>query len=366
MRIVIAAGGTGGHLYPAIAYAKAFQRMSPGLQVVFVGSGKSLEGEILQKEGFVFERIRVEGVIGRKPTAMLRALALLPQSIWQSLKILHAHPTDLVIGTGGYFSPPVILAAWLLRIPRVLLEPNAMPGFANRVLCPLADRVFVAFASAARYLGSRKSLVIGTPVRQEFVAPPPPPLSRSVSHLLVFGGSQGAQALNTAMVEAVAISSLMRGHLTITHQTGPDDDRRVRSEYERLGISADVQPFLFDMPKELRRADLVVCRAGASTLAELAAFGKVGILVPFPHATHQHQAKNAQAVQSQGAAVIISQAELTGQRLAETIERFMQDPMLLRTMGERSWALRQVQATEQMVQECLALVGGRAGGMRYS
>jgi len=356
MNIVIAAGGTGGHLYPAIAYAKEFVRRDPQGQILFIGSGKSLEGEILKKEGFAFERIRVEGLVGRKPLEMLRALALLPRSIGQSIGLLRKHKTDLVIGTGGYFSPPVILAAWMLRIPRVLLEPNAMPGFANRVLGPFANRIFLAFDGARRFFHGEKVEVIGTPVRKEFILDNRPPVSSIVSHVLVFGGSQGARAINTAMVEAVAASSMIRRQLTITHQTGPADLERVRAEYARLGVAAEVQPFLFDMPQELRRADLVVCRSGASTLAELAAYGKVGILVPFPQATHQHQDKNAQSVAAQGAARVIPQAELTGTRLAEEIEHFLTHPERLQEMAARSWALRKVQATERMVQACVSLI----------
>ncbi|MDR4493919.1 MAG: undecaprenyldiphospho-muramoylpentapeptide beta-N-acetylglucosaminyltransferase [Nitrospirales bacterium] len=360
MKIVIAAGGTGGHLYPAIAYAKAFQSRDPQGQVLFIGSGKSLEGEILKKEGFAFERIRVEGFVGRNPLDMIRALCLLPYSLWQSIGLLRKQGTHLVIGTGGYFSPPVILAAWILRIPRVLLEPNAMPGFANRVLAPFANVIFLAFESARQFFSSNHTQVIGTPVRKDFILDAPIPMPSKVSHVLVFGGSQGARAINSAMLEAVAISSLIRKQLTITHQTGPQDLERVRAEYVQLGVDADVQPFLFDMPKQLLRADIVVCRSGASTLAELAAYGKVGILVPFPQATHHHQDKNAQAVVQEGAARMIPQAQLTGARLAGEIEGLMRHPEHLQAMGERSWALRKVHATEQMVEACLSLVNHHA------
>jgi UDP-N-acetylglucosamine--N-acetylmuramyl-(pentapeptide) pyrophosphoryl-undecaprenol N-acetylglucosamine transferase len=356
MNVVIAAGGTGGHLYPAIAYAKEFVRRDPQSQVLFIGSGKSLEGEILKKEGLAFEQIHVEGLVGRTPLQRIRAIGLLPRSIWQSMGLLRTHHVDLVIGTGGYFSPPVILAAWILRIPRVLLEPNAMPGLANRVLGPFADRIFLAFENARQFFREGRTEVIGTPVRKEFLLEHPLPAPSQMSRLLVFGGSQGAQAINTAVLEAVAASPRIRQQLTITHQTGPADLDRVRAEYVRMGVDADVQPFLFDMPMHLLRADLVVCRSGASTLAELAAYGKVGILVPFPHATHQHQDKNAQAVVDQGAARVIPQAQLTGARLAEDIERFLAHPEELRAMAERSWALRKVHATEQMVQACVSLV----------
>jgi UDP-N-acetylglucosamine--N-acetylmuramyl-(pentapeptide) pyrophosphoryl-undecaprenol N-acetylglucosamine transferase len=356
MRVVIAAGGTGGHMYPAIAYAKAFQQHDPEGRILFVGTGKAVEHNILSQEGFPVEPIQVEGFVGKSLLSRLRALSLLPQSLWRAIRILRSQKTDLVIGTGGYFSPPVVFAAWLLKIPRVLLEPNAMPGLANRLLGPLANRIFLAFESAMPFFPSSKVRVIGTPIRQAFVLDRPPALPPRVRHLLVFGGSQGAQAINSAMLEAIERSEILRKSVTLTHQTGADDYERVRQGYERLGVQADVQPFLFDMPKELAKADLVICRAGASTLAELAAYGKVGILIPFPHATHNHQEMNARAMEQSGAARMLRQSDLNGQKLAEEIEYMMQDISALKAMAEKSWEARKVDATEQMARECLALV----------
>jgi UDP-N-acetylglucosamine--N-acetylmuramyl-(pentapeptide) pyrophosphoryl-undecaprenol N-acetylglucosamine transferase len=356
MRVVIAAGGTGGHVYPAIAYAKEFQQHDPKGSILFVGTGKFLEGEILRKEGFSFEPIKVEGFVGRGVFHMIRSLLMLPMSMWKAIQILRGHHTDLVIGTGGYFSPPVVVAAWLLKIPRVLLEPNAMPGLANRVLGPLADRIFLAFDSAISFFPSSKVKVIGTPIRKAFVLKNPPDPPQKVSHLLIFGGSQGARAINSAMLKAVEESARLREQVTITHQTGADDYERVKAGYEHIGVLVDVRPFLFDMPQELAKADLIVCRAGASTLAELSAYGKVGILIPFPHAAHNHQEMNARAMEAAGAARVLLQSDLTGQRLIEEIEHCMSDIHHLQTMSVRSWALRKVHATEQMVQECLSLV----------
>ncbi|MDT3777524.1 undecaprenyldiphospho-muramoylpentapeptide beta-N-acetylglucosaminyltransferase [Nitrospira sp. MA-1] len=357
MRVVIAAGGTGGHMFPAIAYAKEFQQHDPGGSIVFVGTGKSLEGEILGKEGFGFEPITVEGFVGRGVVGRLRSLILLPNSLWRAVRILRGHHADLVIGTGGYFSPPVVVAAWLLNIPRVLLEPNAMPGLANRVLGPLADRIFLAFDSAKPFFSSSKVKVIGTPIRKAFALERPPVPPQKISHLLIFGGSQGARAINSAMLNAVECSSRLREQVTITHQTGADDFERVKAGYAQLGIQVDVRPFLFDMPQELAKADLIVCRAGASTLAELSACGKVGILIPFPQATHNHQEMNARSMEAAGAARVLLQSDLTGQRLAEEIEQWISDIPRLQEMAGRSWALRKVHATEQMVGECLSLVG---------
>ncbi len=356
MRVVIAAGGTGGHMYPAIAYAKAFQRRDPSGDILFVGTGKAVEQNILNQEGFSVESIPVEGFVGKSFVHMLRAVWALPQSLWRAIRILRSSHTDLVIGTGGYFSPPVVVAAWLLRIPRVILEPNAMPGLANRLLGPLADRIFLAFESAKSFFASSKIRVIGTPIRDAFIWNQPPALPQRVGHLLIFGGSQGARAINSAVLDAVKHSTVLQKSVSLTHQTGADDETRVREGYAQLGVQADVHPFLFDMPKELAKADLVICRAGASTLAELAAYGKVAILIPFPHATHNHQEMNAKAMEQVGAARMLRQADLTGKRLAEEIEHLMQDIPGLQAMARKSWEARKVDATEQMVSECLALV----------
>ena len=343
-------------MYPAIAYAKAFQRQDPAGQILFVGTGKLVEQNIFSQEGFPVETIRVEGVVGKNLWSILRALWLLPQSVWQALQILRTPKADLVIGTGGYFSPPIVFAAWLLKIPRVILEPNAMPGLANRLLGPLADRIFLAFESAKDFFSLSKVRVIGTPIRQAFVLENPPAFPQHIGHLLIFGGSQGAQAINSAVLEAFEQSGILRHSVTVTHQTGTDDYERIQKGYDRLGVKADVQPFLFDMPKELGKADLVVCRAGASTLAEITAFGKVGILVPFPHATHNHQEMNAKAIVQAGAARMVRQAELNGQRLAKEIEGLMQDLGTVQAMSRKSWEARKVDATEEMVRECLTLV----------
>jgi UDP-N-acetylglucosamine--N-acetylmuramyl-(pentapeptide) pyrophosphoryl-undecaprenol N-acetylglucosamine transferase len=231
-----------------------------------------------------------------------------------------------------------------------------MPGLANRLLGPLANRIFLAFESAKSYFSSSKVRVIGTPIRQAFVLDHPTAPPHRVGHLLVFGGSQGAQAINSALLDAFKHSEVLRNSVTLTHQTGADDVERVRQGYAQLGVQADIQPFLFDMPKELAKADLVICRAGASTLAELAAYGKVGILIPLPHATHNHQEMNARAMEEIGAARMLRQSDLNGQRLAEEIEHVMRDIPGLQAMARNSWEARKVHATEQMVEECLALV----------
>ncbi len=359
MNIVIAAGGTGGHLYPAVALAKEFQQRDPETVITFVGAGRHLEESILTHEGFALARINVRGIVGRGAWGTLQAIVLLPRAIWTALRLLKTKGTDLVVGTGGYFSPPVILAAWFLGVYRVILEPNAMPGLANRVLAPLANRIFLAFEQAKTYFNSSKIRIVGIPLRQEFSQDENFAPSGQLKTLLVFGGSQGAGAINTALGEALQHSQILRHDLHIIHQTGLPDHARMQTLYEKAGVNAEVVPFLYDMPQVLRAADLVIARSGAGTLAELAAVGKPAILIPFPHAAHGHQEKNARAVEAEGAAIVIPQSELSGGRLVQEIERFLNHPDHLKTMAEKSFARRITNATERMVEECQDLLANR-------
>jgi len=372
MTIVIAAGGTGGHLYPAVALAREFLRQDPMTAILFVGTARGLEKKVLPHEGFELKKILAWPVMGRGVRRAAGALLSLPVGLCQSLKILRTRRTDLVIGIGGYTSPPVLAAAFLLGVRRVILEPNAYPGMANKVLGPLANLIFVAFETAGRHFNPSKVRVVGTPIRRAFLEPTPA-VSTGVHQgaggaaegarktLLVFGGSQGAHALNATMVEALpSLSQVHRGAVrtgvSVIHQTGEADYDYVRTAYEAAGFRAEVVPYVFDMPRVLRSADLVVSRAGAVTVAELTACGKAAILIPLPRAIYQHQERNAQVMESAGAAVVLPQVELTGAKLAQTIERLLGDPGRLRVMGERSRALGRIDSAETIVRECLALV----------
>ena len=370
MRIVIAAGGTGGHLYPAVALAREFLRQDQATEVLFVGTARGIEGKVLPHEGFALQMIAAKPVMGRSWRQAVLALLSLPVAVRQAVAILRAQRADLVVGVGGYSSPPVILAAWLLRIRRVLLEPNAYPGLANKATGPLADLVFLSYGAAAGAFSSAKVRVTGMPIRREFLekaegseqqaeggvqkaASPVPTAFR----LLVFGGSQGAHAINQAMAEALPHLQRMKDRLAIVHQTGEADAASVRAAYAEARLDAEVRPFIYDMPKMLRSADLVVSRAGAITLAELSACGKPAILVPLPTAIYQHQEKNALVMEQAGAAVLLRQSELTGTSLANQIAALLSDAGRLRAMGERSAALGRTDASETIVAMCRRLVG---------
>lgn len=357
MNVVIAAGGTGGHFYPALALAEEFCRRATETSVTLVGTGRALEQTMMADAPWRMEILRVQGVVGRGVVSSIKALLLIPGAVWQCLRLLRRANADLVVGTGGYTSPPLVLAALLLGIPRAVVELNAIPGIANRVLGPLADRIFVSFERAAPYFRAGKVSVVGTPLRRAFVATPPRLGSGRIDTLLVCGGSQGARAMNAIVLEAVRTSSLIRGRVAVIHQSGANDFDRVSQAYRTMNVGAEVVPFIGDMPGTLRRADLVIGRCGAVTLSEISACAKPSILIPFPEATHNHQESNARVVEQAGAGIVLLQPALTGVRLAEEIEGLLHDPDRVRRMAEQSLRLRKTDATETMVHECYRLLG---------
>lgn len=360
MNIVIAAGGTGGHLYPAVALAREFLRRDPSSHVLFVGTARGLERRVLAHENLALRLIAAHPFMGVGWVRAAWALLTLPIGLLQALAILWMHRAELVLGIGGYTSPPVLLAAWLMRIPRAILEPNAYPGMANRVLGPLAQRIFLAFEAAASGFGRKNVRIVGTPVRHAFLeriaerTDPIVPKSRTV--LLIFGGSQGARAINQAMVEALATLRALGETVTIIHQTGEADYPRVTAAYQSAGVAAQIEPFLYDMPTVLRSADLVVSRSGAMTVAELAVCGTPAILVPLPTAIYHHQDKNARAMEQAGAAVVLPQSDLNGTSLANTITRLLRDRALLADMSRCSRSLGRTDSAAVIVNECLGLI----------
>jgi len=360
MMIVIAAGGTGGHLYPAIALAREFVRRDASTKILFVGTARGIESRVLSHEGFELELITAKPVMGKGLVDVVRGVLSVPIGIWQSLNILNQRRANLVIGVGGYTSPTVLTAAALKGIARVILEPNAHPGLANKVVAPFAQRIFLAFESAGVSFDQQKVRVVGTPIRQEFLDQSSRnghATEQRGRHLLIFGGSQGAKAVNSGVLEGIALLHERLPELTITHQTGEADFVRVSAAYQEQGIQAKVVPFLYDMPTVLRTADLVVARSGAMTIAELTACGKAAILIPLPTAIYDHQMKNARAMEAAGGAVVLPQAGLTGAKLVDMVVGILSNPERLSDMKKRSAAMRRIDAGEVIVNECYALMG---------
>ena len=359
LRVLIAAGGTGGHVYPGIAVARRFLARCPGTAILFVGHTGGLEERLLAREGLPLTTVTAQALKGRSRLAQLRALGALGIGTLQALQILRRWRPHLVLGAGGYVTGPVILAAALWRIPRVLMEQNLVPGLTVRGLARYVQRVFTSFPESTAYLPGRPVVCTGTPVREDIcavgrLAAPQPKVPL---HLLVFGGSQGAHRLNQAMIEAAPGLAAYQPHLRLLHQTGEADYAEVTAAYARAGLQAEVHPFLHDMAERYRWADLVLCRAGASTLAELTTCGKPAILVPYPYAADDHQRHNALAMERQGAAQVIADAELTGARLCEVLQALLEAPEVLSQQAVQSQRLGRPEAADTIVTVCLQLLG---------
>jgi UDP-N-acetylglucosamine--N-acetylmuramyl-(pentapeptide) pyrophosphoryl-undecaprenol N-acetylglucosamine transferase len=354
--VLIAGGGTAGHLYPGIAVARELTKRVPDARVTFVGTAAGIESRIVPREGFTLETIRSAGLKGKSLTSLARGIGLLPASAVDAWNVISRHRPKVVVGVGGYSSGAVVALAAVRGVPTLLMEQNALPGLTNRLLAPLVSAAAVTYSESISFFG-RKAFVSGNPVRPEFFEegyeqPGSPP---GAARVLVFGGSQGAHAINMAMVEAAARLASATPRLAITHQTGERDVEVVRDGYRRAGLEARVEPFLFGMDREMKAADVVVSRAGATTLAELTAARRASILVPFPAATDDHQRKNAEALVKQGAARMVEQRELTGDRLATEILALASDAGLRRQMADAAGRLARPDAARVIVDTVLEL-----------
>jgi len=346
-RAIIAGGGTGGHIFPGIAIAQEFRRRDPAAEVIFVGTNKGLETRVVPREGFRLELIQVAALKRVNMAQRLRSLLLLPRSFLAVRSLIKRFHPDVVIGVGGYASGPVVLVAALMGVPTVVAEQNALPGFTNRVLARFVRAAAVSFEEALQFFRG-KAEITGNPVREDFFRVQARPVG-AVTHLLITGGSQGARAINEAMIGALPLFAAERDRLAIVHQSGEADFERVSQAYAGSQLKAEVKPFIEQMVDEFARADLVISRAGATTVAELAAAGKTAIMVPFPFAADDHQRKNAEAVERAGAGKMILQAELTAERLADEILRMVRDPLTIERMSAASRRLAHRDASARVV-----------------
>ena len=355
LRVIVAGGGTGGHLFPGLAVADGL-RAAVAAEVSFIGAARGIESRVVSRHGYPLHLLPIRALRGQGPVETLGAIARLAVSFFASWRLLGALRPHLVVGVGGYASGPAMMAANTRRTPTVLLEQNAFPGATNRWLGRWCDRVCVSFPESAAHFPADRTVETGNPVR--------PPARRercgnSRFSILLFGGSAGARRLNQVGVEAFAM--LPPGDLRIRHQTGEVDADAVRARYAERGVEAEVVSFIDDMAGAYVDADLIVCRAGATTVAELTALGKPSILVPYPFAADDHQQKNAESLVRRGAAEMILDDELEPERLAAVIEVLRSDRGRLQAMGEASRALGRPDATERVVAVCLQLVSGVVG-----
>jgi UDP-N-acetylglucosamine--N-acetylmuramyl-(pentapeptide) pyrophosphoryl-undecaprenol N-acetylglucosamine transferase len=351
--LMIAGGGTGGHIYPAIAIAREFVARDASRKVVFVGTQKGLEKNIVPKAGFPLEFIDVAGLKGMRGLNLLRNLARLPIGFIQAWQHVGRHRPNVVLGVGGYSSGPVLVAAKLRGIPTIIHEANAFPGLANHVLARWTTTVAVAFSDALPRMKRKDGVVTGNPIRKEFFdlgKSGRQPTTDNRQRLLIFGGSQGSRVLNDAMTGALLFLARLKDRLEIVHQTGPNELEKVQAAYRQsVFANARVVAYLDPIADEIAAADVVASRAGAMTIGELAAIGRGAILVPFAAATNNHQELNARVVEKAGGAVVITEAELSPERLAGAISEVLADPQRAERMGIAAKKLATPDATKSIV-----------------
>ena len=357
LRVIIAGGGTGGHLFPGLAIAQEFMTRNNSNRVVFVSTGNPLERSVLSKTDFELETIKAEGIKGRGLWNQIKSALKIPGGIMESLRILKNHKPHLVFGLGSYSAGPVVIGAWLRGNKIALHEQNILPGITNRILARFADRIFVSFTDTETRFGPQKTRLTGNPVRKELLNHQPvdqTPDSKSFC-VLIIGGSQGAHSINMAVMEAL-------NHLTnkeslyFIHQTGTADEQMVKDAYRRLEIPAKVQSFFRQMAPLYKQADLIICRAGATTVAEVTALGKAVIFIPFPFAADDHQALNANTMARQGAAEIILEKDLNPRDLGQKIEYYASHPEALKAMSSKAAQLGHPDAAKRIVDDCYELV----------
>jgi UDP-N-acetylglucosamine--N-acetylmuramyl-(pentapeptide) pyrophosphoryl-undecaprenol N-acetylglucosamine transferase len=353
MRAILAGGGTGGHVIPALAIARQLQK-DYAAQVLFIGTARGIENRLVPAAGFDLRLVQV-GALNRVSLATrLKTIFDLPRAVWDSSRILSEFRPAVVIGVGGYASGPAMLAAILRRIPTLVFEPNFVPGFANRLVAPLVSGAAVHFSETGRYF--RRCEVTGVPVREAFfqISEKHP---NNTKTLLVFGGSQGAHAINQVVIDSVPSLRQRVPGIHIVHQTGERDYNDAQAAYANLGGSVEAHRFIDDMPGAFARADLLICRSGASTVAEVTAAGKPAVFVPFPRAADDHQKRNAEALERARAAVMLEESRLTSESLVDAVSELFTDPSRLEKMGDAARKLSHPNAARDIAAIAARLAG---------
>ena len=353
MRVIIAGGGTGGHVIPALAIAQEL-RSRYRAEVKFIGTARGIETRLVPAAGFELQLVQVGQFNRVDLQTRAKTVFDLPRAIFQAAKLIREFRPDVMVGVGGYASGPGMLAGGLMNVPLVAFEPNYVPGFANRMLGPLVSSAVVQFEATCRYF--RNCQVTGVPVRSEFFRVPPRPANARPT-LLVFGGSQGAHAINVAVLGALEKLSVILPDICVIHQTGEKDYVDAQAAYLKTPITAEVSPFIDDMPGAFARADLLVCRSGASTVAEITAAGRPAIFIPLPTAADDHQRQNAAALGEVNAARLLPQSELTSDRLAEEIADLLGNRASLAEMSQAARKLAHPDAAGE-----IARIVARAAG----
>ena len=358
MNMVVAGGGTGGHLFPGIAIAEEFLQRDPENSILFIGTSHGLEARVVPQLGFALQTIRVKGLKGKGLPGQISSLLLLPGALLQSRSCLRRFRADIVCGVGGYVSAPAVMAAVLAGTPAVIHEQNSFPGLSNRLLAAYADRVFVSYEESSAFFPRKKIVFTGMPLRRTLLDHALPERD-SVFTILVLGGSQGSHEINEALAHAVPHLAPLTEQVRIIHQSGAADADLLHETYRKHGMNAQVISFIDDMTAAYGKAHLVISRAGAATLAEIAFCGRAALLIPYPHAANNHQEKNARVLADRGAAQVILSRELTGEKLAQAVVHAAQNPEQLREMEKRARSLAKPQAAREIVDHCCELAARR-------
>lgn len=351
---LMAGGGTGGHVIPALAVAQELR--ARGHEPLFVGTREGMEAKLAPTAGFEIEWVEIGGLKRVGATQVMRTLGQLPLGVLQVNRVIGERKPAAVFSMGGYVAGPVVLAAWLRRLPVVLMEPNATPGMTNRKMGRFAARALISFPETAQFFPAGRSEVTGLPVRNEFFDIPPKPRGEVLT-VLITGGSRGSRTLNKAAKESwpLFVESGMR--VRLVHQAGSEAWRRLAEEFAESGLEGEVLEFIENMPAAFANADIVVCRSGAGAVAELAAAGKPAILVPFPFATDDHQLRNAEAMVKQGASLLVLDKVMTGQRLFDEVTALAREEGLLERMGQAARAMAKPGAAQRAADVLEALTG---------
>ena len=357
-RVLIAGGGTGGHLFPGVAIAEEIRRRYRNPEILFVTGRRKMESEVLSRSGFHQVSIHVEGLKGRGLIKGMMVLLKMPYSLFQAISIIRKFSPRLVLGVGGYSAGPICLAARMMGIPTAIHEQNSFPGLTNRLLCRIVDRVFISFEESKVHFAGGSIHLTGNPIRQElFVVKNHEKVNQRFT-ILIVGGSQGARAINQAFLGALEILKNQGKDPMIIHQTGEIDQPWVLEEYRKKGFEGEVISFIHDMAKAYQRADMVISRAGATTISELAALGKPSILIPYPYAANRHQDTNALILADLGGAELLYQDDLNGETLAALLIKYMDDRMALEEMGKQVLKIGRRDATRVIADQLAEMMNG--------
>jgi UDP-N-acetylglucosamine--N-acetylmuramyl-(pentapeptide) pyrophosphoryl-undecaprenol N-acetylglucosamine transferase len=378
MKVIIAGGGTGGHLYPGIAVAEEFMDRTKNTgdrilrnDIVFVGTAYGIEARVIPREGYPIRFLKAEGLVGKSLFKKIKAIIIFLLSIFGAYRIVRSVRPDIVIGAGGYASAGMVITSHFKSIPTLILEQNSVPGFANKFLGRFADAIAVTYQESISFFPHEKTYLTGNPVRKQILIKDEKkayalfPLEKGKFTIFVFGGSSGARSINYSMTESLNYLLDLRQNIQFLHQTGERDCETVKEAYRRLGFNGIVVPFIYQMAEAYTLADIVICRSGATTLSEITAVGKPAILIPYPYAASNHQEYNARKLEDMGAAKMMLDRELNGEALAGAIREFYSNEKLRKETQRAAAAFGRVDAAERIVDIAMSLIKAQQNSSFY-